>query len=666
MLKDAAARKPALFLLLLLLRLLLPGAPSRPAASFDSIVFEGGGVKGAVYAGALVALEEQGVLQGVKRFAGTSAGSTVAALLSAGYSSCELSAVTREVSFADLVEFPLFPRLKRALFGVGTMGLGRTLKRRKGLFSGDKLERTLDKLLGRKRCSVELGVPFADVSMSDLYAPADAGVNFGGPGPGPGDGGGGGPGPGPGDGDAHLPSSGGGRCASFRELTFQQLFESTGKELAVTGFDITNGTLVYFSRLTEPDMPVSKAVRISSSIPLVFEPVEWRGHLFMDGGVLRRIPVDAFATDSSMLAMKIMPDYSGTSPAELEALPLKAFVQRFTRAVFKQTQDLDLVQRAKKRGVQFVDFSGHQSVRSVSGVDFHLSEVAKARMWMAGYWRMRGMLEAATEGPWKRQRLPCIKNKVDEEGHLTAAKKKNAEGGGGGGGGECSGPDSCAWAHAMLNDAVRADGKIMPTPLWYRRWFVRNGLRLGVALTVLFALTSLMVVCRNGMHLIAIQNYSGIRTQRCDHCLRMWVPSQLPASQVQDLSLEEVTRALKARGIVVHLEEQKVPGRYNNNNNNDLAGPRARTGSNFCGSRTYSHRALQRSVYLENISLRRPWTIMSQSGFAPRVCCAELPINMNLMMALGVGWALYMAWLLGKATGAEDEEIPWLVQFWQS
>ena len=166
-----------------------------------------------------------------------------------------------------------------------------------------------------------------------------------------------------------------------------------------------------------------------------------------------------------------------------------------------------------------------------------------------------------------------------------------------------------------------------------------------------------MAVCRNGVHLIAVQNYSGIRTQRCDHCLRMWVPSQLPANQVQDLSLDEVARALKARGIVVHVEEQA-------GSESNTRGPRIRSGS-VCGSPTYSHRALQRSVYIENISLRRPWTLMSQSGFAPWICCTDVPINLNLILALGVGWSLYMAWLLGKATG-DDEDIPWLVQFWQN
>eukprot|EP00946_MAST-07B_sp_MAST-7B-sp1_P000591 g591.t1 len=514
---------------------------------FDSIVFEGGGVKGAVYAGALVALDEHKVLSNVKKFAGTSAGSTVAALLAAGYSSCELSSVTLEVSFADLVEFPLFPRLKQALYGIGTISLGRKLKTQKGLFSGNKLERTLDKLLGRKRCAVDLGIPFDNITMADLHLPSDGSVNDG-------------------DGDTsdirtNVDQSMG-RCATFRKLTFQQLFKSTGLELSVTGFDITNGTLVYFSRKTEPDMLVSKAVRISSSIPLVFEPVEWRGHLFMDGGVLRRIPVDAYETDESMLAMKIMADYSGTSPQELETLPLKAFVQRFTRAIFKQTQDLDLVQRAKARGVQFIDFSSHESVRSVSGVNFELSEVAKTRMWMAGYWSTREMLEAFSSSPWERTHLPCMSS--SGQGPPSSNVDFGAD--------DCSSQSSCAWAQNMLSEALRADTTAKTFESQYSSWFTASGLRFAVVALALFALTSLMAVCRNGVHLIAVQNYSGIRTQRCDHCLRMWVPSQLPANQVQDLSLDEVARALKARGIVVHVEEQA-------GSESNTRGPRIRSGS---------------------------------------------------------------------------------------
>lgn len=51
----------------------------------ENLVFEGGGVKGIAYAGALHALEQQDALKNVKNVAGTSAGSIAATLIAAGY-----------------------------------------------------------------------------------------------------------------------------------------------------------------------------------------------------------------------------------------------------------------------------------------------------------------------------------------------------------------------------------------------------------------------------------------------------------------------------------------------------------------------------------------------------------------------------------------------------
>ena len=51
---------------------------------FSSLVFEGGGVKGIAYAGAVDVLESRGIMAGVKRVAGTSAGAVTAALLACG------------------------------------------------------------------------------------------------------------------------------------------------------------------------------------------------------------------------------------------------------------------------------------------------------------------------------------------------------------------------------------------------------------------------------------------------------------------------------------------------------------------------------------------------------------------------------------------------------
>ncbi len=57
---------------------------------FTNLVFEGGGVKGVAYVGALEVLEARGIRAGVAAVAGTSAGAITAALVAAGYTAGEL------------------------------------------------------------------------------------------------------------------------------------------------------------------------------------------------------------------------------------------------------------------------------------------------------------------------------------------------------------------------------------------------------------------------------------------------------------------------------------------------------------------------------------------------------------------------------------------------
>ncbi len=60
---------------------------------FKNLVFEGGGVKGIAYVGALEVLEKEGILGSIERVAGTSAGAMVAVLVALGYTATELSLI---------------------------------------------------------------------------------------------------------------------------------------------------------------------------------------------------------------------------------------------------------------------------------------------------------------------------------------------------------------------------------------------------------------------------------------------------------------------------------------------------------------------------------------------------------------------------------------------
>lgn len=71
----------------------------QPSYPFTNLVFEGGGVKGVAYAGALQALEEAGIISRLTGVAGTSAGAITAALVAAGYTAAELASTMLALDF---------------------------------------------------------------------------------------------------------------------------------------------------------------------------------------------------------------------------------------------------------------------------------------------------------------------------------------------------------------------------------------------------------------------------------------------------------------------------------------------------------------------------------------------------------------------------------------
>ena len=71
---------------------------------FKNLVFEGGGVKGIAYVGALEVLEKEGILGSIERVAGTSAGAMVAVLVALGYTATEISEVLWDINFKNFMD----------------------------------------------------------------------------------------------------------------------------------------------------------------------------------------------------------------------------------------------------------------------------------------------------------------------------------------------------------------------------------------------------------------------------------------------------------------------------------------------------------------------------------------------------------------------------------
>lgn len=211
----------------------------------EALVFEGGGTKGIVYAGAIKCLERNMNLQNVKCFAGSSAGAQTAALLAFGYGGEELERLMHDTPWRKLLDG-----------AGGPCGLCRgmcRLCRSKGYYKGDFLRTYLDQKFAEKR--------------------------------------------------AH----GGHDC------TFQELYDERGVELRIGACNLTRGGFEYLDRASYPAMPVSLAVRASSSIPFLFTPSKYDDNVLVDGCVEGSLPISAFL-GKRILAFHLMSTYDAGQP----------------------------------------------------------------------------------------------------------------------------------------------------------------------------------------------------------------------------------------------------------------------------------------------------------------------------------------------------------------
>lgn len=109
------------------------------AYPFRNLVFEGGGVKGIAYVGAMKVLEKENILKDIKRVGGTSAGSINAVLFAAGFSNQETHNVLNKLDFNEF---------KDDSWGA-LRDMGR-LKNEYGWYKGDYFREWIGDLLKKK------------------------------------------------------------------------------------------------------------------------------------------------------------------------------------------------------------------------------------------------------------------------------------------------------------------------------------------------------------------------------------------------------------------------------------------------------------------------------------------------------------------------------------
>jgi predicted acylesterase/phospholipase RssA len=84
------------------------------------------------------------------------------------------------------------------------------------------------------------------------------------------------------------------------KVTFAWIRSALGKDVRVFVTNLNLGRSQELSADTEPDMEVALAVRASISLPVIFDPVVYRGDYLVDGGMLNNFPSHVFPPHNSL------------------------------------------------------------------------------------------------------------------------------------------------------------------------------------------------------------------------------------------------------------------------------------------------------------------------------------------------------------------------------
>ena len=142
-----------------------------------------------------------------------------------------------------------------------------------------------------------------------------------------------------------------------REQTGGKTIEQLPLPLGIVATDLDNGQAMLFQR-----GDVGAAVRASSAVPAVFQPVKIGTREYVDGGLVSPVPVRFARQMGADLVIAV--DISSPPDGNATSDPFKLLLQTFAimgRSINEfELKDADLVLRPRLTGVSSADFSARQ------------------------------------------------------------------------------------------------------------------------------------------------------------------------------------------------------------------------------------------------------------------------------------------------------------------
>lgn len=82
------------------------------------------------------------------------------------------------------------------------------------------------------------------------------------------------------------------------DLTLKELYDLTNITLTVKVYNVDLGKTEYMNYKTNPDIKCTTLSMMTTAIPYLFQPIQYKGNLYVDGGLKGHFPIEACNSDN--------------------------------------------------------------------------------------------------------------------------------------------------------------------------------------------------------------------------------------------------------------------------------------------------------------------------------------------------------------------------------
>lgn len=126
-----------------------------------------------------------------------------------------------------------------------------------------------------------------------------------------------------------------------KQITFKELFEITKKNLVLKTVNISTGKIEYLSHENTPDLDILTGIKMTTCIPLLFQPIKYNDAYYVDGGLCGNFPLEYIKPEYNIFGLNIH------SKQNTEITNLLDYLSQLQKVVWRNIDKLTLIENER-------------------------------------------------------------------------------------------------------------------------------------------------------------------------------------------------------------------------------------------------------------------------------------------------------------------------------